>query len=148
MRGRCKGSARLLGVVVRYRGGPDIGPVTGAFVDASSGRSEWVVVRTERLLPVRSAHVAPDGRLVVALPDLAVELSPPLRSGTAALNVRDEDRLHGHYAAVLGRARDGAPGGVPFVVGDDPGSAGTPRATRAAPPAGPAASGPHHRGSC
>lgn len=124
-------SPPLLGVAAWYRGGAPIGPVTGLYVDEESDRPGWAVVSTERLLPLSRAALAPDGRLVVALPDLAVELSPPLAGWAVHLDAGDEDRLHGYYAAVLDRPRRPAPvdGGVP-TDGGDPVDGGTPRLRR------------------
>lgn len=120
----------LPGATARYRDGAVIGQVGGVYVDALSGRPEWVVVSTERLLPVRRTELGPDGRLVVALPDLAVELSPPLAAGATELHLRDEDHLHRYYATVLHRALSVVPDGRAGPVG-------TPRLSRVDGPLDP-----------
>jgi hypothetical protein len=113
-------SPPLLGVAAWYRGGAPIGPVTGLYVDEESDRPGWAVVSTERLLPLSRAALGADGRLVVALPDLTVELSPPLASWTVHLDLGDEDRLHGYYAAVLDRPR--RPTAIPDGAATDVGT--------------------------
>lgn len=104
-----------------------IGPVTGLYLDEATDRPEWVAVATEHLLPVRRTSLGPDGRLLVALPDLAVELSPPLSPAAVELGLADEDRLHGYYADVL------AGPGVRPVPPDRPTAGGAPRLRRFSP---------------
>lgn len=125
----------LLGAAAWYRSGAPIGPVTGLYLDETSDRPEWVVVATERLLPLRRTALAPDGRLVVALPDLAVELSPPLAAGAPELHLGDENRLHRYYAAVLDRRVR------PVSVAPEPPGDGTARSHRSAPGGPPSRGG-------
>jgi hypothetical protein len=128
----------LLGATAHYRDGRLIGPVGGAYVDELHGRPEWVAVWTERLVPAARTTLAPDGRLVVALPDLSVELSPPLAAGAPDLHLGDEDRLHGYYAAVLHPA-------LSVVPDPAPGPRGGPRLSRVDRPTHPDGAGPAGR---
>lgn len=130
-----------LGTAAWYRGGGLIGPVTGLYLDEATDQPAWVAVATERLLPLSRAALGPDGRLLVALPDLAVELSPPLDPGAVEFGVVDEERLHGYYAAVL----DG-PGVRPAPLHRS-GEGGTARLRRYSPSSRPVQrGGPARRG--
>ncbi|MHA6783315.1 hypothetical protein ACVGOW_20330 [Pseudonocardia saturnea] len=94
-------SEDLLVATAWYRDGSRIGPVTGVYVDADSGRPVWASVPARRLLPLCRAELTADRRLLVALPPPAVETAPPLPPGVDEVDRGIEDALYTHYAAAL-----------------------------------------------
>ena len=94
-------SEDLLGATAWYRGGPRIGPVTGVYVDADSGRPMWASVPARRLLPLCRAELTADRCLLVALPPPVVETAPPLPPGVEDVDRGFDAALNAHYAAAL-----------------------------------------------